>query len=220
MSFKQAVPKLLHTAILLQSLPMISSQSPTTDNICEGLPQQECQRQYEMTSGDTLCAYNIVLDECYPITRSQGEHGNGNFDDGFQYALNETHDVSHEARVILVVCGTLSGLLLITLGLFIYYIWNWAPEIKRHLTEGTESTDDEEEDDHTQNDHDFISHSKTSIELHAVDKHCKLSKYSITATPIEMSGLTFASEGRIRSPRQSIFSEVTDHEARTPSEMR
>lgn len=183
------------TIFLSTFLSTVLSQVPTKDNICAGLPQPECQRQYEMTTGDTLCAYNIVLDECYPITRTQGLHGSGNFDDGFIYAKHETDATTIQARIILVVFGILSGLLLIALIIGAYYIWNWAPVIKRHLTEGTESSDEDNEKHKKDEEEDFLSRS-SKCSLQIVDAQAK---YSITATPIEVSGLTFASEGRIRS---------------------
>lgn len=195
MSTLWTTQRILRSAILLS---IVSAQTDDTeDDICAGLPQQECQRKYEMTTGDTLCAYNIVMAECYPITRTQGEHGNGNFDDGFLYAKSEADGMSEESRIILVVFGILSGLLLVTLVLGVWYIWNLAPSLKRHISDGTEST--EESDPENPEKDDFISRTKSS--LHVVD-----AKYSITATPIEVSGLTLHSEGRVRH----TLSEVED----------
>lgn len=84
---------------------------------CSGLSRSECAETDESADGDQTCGYNARTQECYSVERRAGNHGIGNFDDGYIAAQEEA---SEEASSLEALVGLLSGvvgcLLMIVMG--------------------------------------------------------------------------------------------------------
>lgn len=95
------------------------------EDICTDLDSDDCD---ELTTddGDAACAFNEVNDECYGIVRRAGQHGEGNFDDGFIAAQNAAKSQNDALLAVIGVLAGIIGMLLIAVGAGGYYFYQKA----------------------------------------------------------------------------------------------
>mmetsp|Transcript_54074 Transcript_54074/g.86564 ORF Transcript_54074/g.86564 Transcript_54074/m.86564 type:complete len:202 (-) Transcript_54074:51-656(-) len=99
-----------------------SASSDEVDDKCTGLSKTACA-DAEDTNGDQSCGFNSASGECYAVTKSDGQYGSGNYDDGFISAKEMAAQEAKKLEIIVGVLGALVGLLTIAIAGGVYYIW-------------------------------------------------------------------------------------------------
>merc|ERR1712087_645437 len=92
------------------------------EDLCIGLTQIDCASEVE-DDGDAECAYNAVTGDCYGIERREGRMGSGNFDDGYNTAIQKANDEQAQLELLVTVLAVVVGLLVLVIIGGVVYIW-------------------------------------------------------------------------------------------------
>merc|ERR1712083_340738 len=66
-----------------------------------------CTENYDV-NGNSLCAQNVVNQNCYSVVASSGIYGSGNYDDGFTAAQQTAEEQTQKLNTIV---GVLAGII-------------------------------------------------------------------------------------------------------------
>merc|ERR1712083_362248 len=78
-----------------------------SNDICAGLTGAACTENYD-ANGNSLCAANVVTQNCYSVVASSGIYGSGNYDDGFTAAQQTAEEQTQKLNTIV---GVLAGII-------------------------------------------------------------------------------------------------------------
>merc|ERR1712154_593085 len=111
---------------------------------CAGLAESDCNTMYD-DDGDQECAFNKEGEECYGIARRAGQHGAGNYDDGFNAAQTQAAQKTDELVTIIGVLGAVVAMLVLVVVGGAYYVYSKKKgpngQIKEAEMETEESSD-------------------------------------------------------------------------------
>jgi len=111
---------------------------------CAGLAESDCNTMYD-DDGDQECAFNKEGEECYGIARRAGQHGSGNYDDGFNAAQTQAAQKTDELVTIIGVLGAVVAMLMLVVVGGAYYVYSKKKgpngQIKEAEMETEESSD-------------------------------------------------------------------------------